>query len=253
MVRTRSMVKNQSQINPRDSPTLSQQPPSKPPARLKQPASVTSALEPSAPDSHSAALQKVQDEDFIDNLFAELRLKLDSETAKTNLLRLFYLKETRPFMTQKLYDDIEDPIFRANVKLAVCFLLSDDSQLPKLFHTIGELFWKIRSILTERNEHVDLISGVGLPVQPVERQLADLQSRFIDVVKSRLPSEDTFQQLAERFIEGDDLNSQDIFPTTREEAALYLQGCYGAEYTDYDWSVHSLRLMRLCLSRSYEG
>jgi hypothetical protein len=247
---TRSMAKNESQIKPLGPSTRSQQPSLKPHARPEPPVPHTSASEQSALGSTSAASQEVQDEDFIDNIFAELRLKVDSELAKINLLRLFYLKETRPLMTPELYDDIEDPRFRTNVKLAVCFLLSDNSQLPKLSDTISQLLLQLRIILATRNGPVNLFSAAVL--QPVHRQLLDLQCRFIDVVSSRLPPEDIFQQLAETFIEGYSSSAAPPCPLTRQQAGRHLVTSYGAKYKDYDWSVHSLRLMRLCLSLAYD-
>lgn len=85
---------------------------------------------------------------------------MSSEVAKTNLLRLFYLEETRPLITPELYDDIEDSRFRTNIKLAVCFLFSEDSHRPKLLDILTELFRKLRGILIKRNEPVNLSNFV---------------------------------------------------------------------------------------------
>jgi hypothetical protein len=53
---------------------------------------------------------------FIDRTIGDTLVKVETDTAKLNLLRLFYRDETRPVIPFELYNSAENPQIRLNVR-----------------------------------------------------------------------------------------------------------------------------------------
>jgi hypothetical protein len=210
---------------------------------------------------------------FIDRTIGDILIEAETNTAKLNLLRLFYLDETRPVIPFELYNSAKNPQIRLNVKIAVCCVLSGPclSNLGRydqplsgtplgplgrydLPGVLDRLWLKLLSLLKAQaqfDQH-SLYSEL-LPLRYQLDQIAASPGFFT------LAPEPLYELLREFFIPESTLAHGEMTkpvvrcPLTREKARSHLAKTYGDHYTDYDWSREAPGLLTTCLELPYDG
>jgi hypothetical protein len=202
------------------------------------------------PDCYTADAGAKPVSDLVQRLFGDGLFGAESEPAKTNIFRIFYQRQAQPLMNSELYDVAEDPLFRANAKMAMCLMLSEMTRIH-VRGTLETLFRKLFCIIRAQQELA------GHPGHASDKLIFDhllpLQWRFDDIVAlptfPTLTSEELFQIFAE--VLDEEYSSRAVPALTKEQAVRHLLKSYGEHCTDYDWSCEGLRLMASCLEFSY--
>jgi hypothetical protein len=158
-------------------------------------------------------------------LFNGFSVKIQTDTAKLNAMRCFYMDQTRPAFPE-LYNSGEDPQIRLNVKVALCLVMSEPSpgteQRYYLTGAVDDLWRKACQVLETSAQPGKDVKSV---LRPLRVQLDDI-ALLPDLQK--LNSEELYQLFKGVFIPN---NVQ--CPSTREEAKEYLVQSYSSHYVDY--------------------
>jgi hypothetical protein len=171
-------------------------------------------------------------------LFGDMFVQLWTSRAELNAARLFYMDQTQPAFSPKLYDNGEDPQIRLNVKLAACLVMSEPSQGTRqrydLTSAIDDLWRKVYRVLElsaqpcNSETPAQPCKGVGSVLEPLRHELDDI-AELPDF--QTLESEKLYQLFRGVFIPKDEMANQTLrCPLTREGAKSHLIQSYGAHY-----------------------
>jgi hypothetical protein len=194
------------------------------------------------------------------------QVQLNSDTAKENILRLFFQEGSAPELPSSRYISAEDAIeYMSPVKLGVCLKLSaspPDSlqRIGALPHAIDSLDRCLRGVLKDENaitkDQEDIISRT--------RQQLDVILTSPDFVKCT--SDTLFTNFLNVFAPNSSPKREEVpeslpirsLSLTREQVGMHLEqsfadGYYNEEYMDSDWSRDAGLLLSECLNFDHEN
>jgi hypothetical protein len=123
------------------------------------------------------------------------RVRVDSETAKESILRLFSQKGSAIEPFARSYDSANDPPeYRSSVKLGVCWKLL--ASPPKAYqrthalpHTLDSPYWCLRDVFGAENpittEQEDLLSRIGRQLDEI-KALPDFATLTLEALNGKL-------------------------------------------------------------------
>jgi hypothetical protein len=152
-------------------------------------------------------------------------VQLQTDAAELNAIRLFYLDNTKSAIIPELYNNSEDSQIRLNVKIAVCWVMSETSpgseQRYFLTGAVDDLLRKVSRLPQLRQDGRSVL-------EPLRRKLDDV-ALLPDFQTSE--SEVLYQLYSQIFIAKDEMKKQELrCLATKEEARVHLVDSYGDHY-----------------------
>jgi hypothetical protein len=188
------------------------------------------------------------------------RVQLNSDTAKENILRLFFRKESTPKLFGPYSKSDEDAFkWRSSIKHGLCLKLSASrpnslQRIRALPDALDSLRWCLR----------DVLKGEETITEDQEDVISQMQQRFDRIITSPDFVTRTSDKLFAEFFDTFPNNSptqEDVpdslllrsYSVTREEVGMHLDrsfanSCYDKERTDSDWSRDAGSLLSECLN-----
>jgi hypothetical protein len=191
--------------------------------------------------------------------------QVNSDTAKENILRLFFQEGSTPELPSSRYIRAEEAFeYRLLVKLGVCLKLSAShpnslQRIDALRHALDSLHERLR----------DVLKGENAATKDQEDVISRTEQRLYGILASpgfaTRTSDELFAEFLDVFVSNDSLTQKKVldslsirsYSLTREAVGTHLNlcfavGCYDEERTDSDWSRDAGSLLSECFNLDYE-